>query len=192
MPYLGHFVLRLCHVNYRDSKTNNDARKDVPEFTTWRMTSIQLQSVGVVRSSRSAVADDNWDLEFAYIELDTNQFDAEALTGLRDFSHAEVVFFMDQVDEGNIEFGARHPRNRTDWPKVGIFAQRGKNRPNRIGTTICKILRIEGTTLHLDGLDAVDGTPVLDIKPWVAEFGPRGPVFQPEWCSELMRGYWHA
>ena len=94
------------------------------------------------------------------------------------------------VPADKIETGARHPRNNLDWPAVGIFAQRGKNRPNRIGTTICRVLRVEGTRLHLEGLDAVDGTPVLDLKPWVRDFGPRGEVVQPAWMVELMSGYW--
>jgi tRNA (Thr-GGU) A37 N-methylase len=97
---------------------------------------------------------------------------------------------MDQVDAKKIETAARHPRNNKEWPKVGIFAQRGKNRPNQIGTTICKILRVTGRTLHVKGLDAIDGTPVLDIKPWVNEFAPRGATIQPKWISELMKGYW--
>jgi tRNA (Thr-GGU) A37 N-methylase len=83
-----------------------------------------------------------------------------------------------------------HPRNNGDWPKVGIFAQREKNRPNQIGTTICRIAKIEGRTLYVEGLDAVDGTPVLDIKLWVTEFGPRGSTFQPSWVTELMQSYW--
>ena len=85
---------------------------------------------------------------------------------------------------------ARHPRNNPDWPKVGIFAQRGKNRPNQIGTTICRVLRTEGIKIYLEGLDAIDGSPVLDIKPWVLEFAPRGSIIQPKWISELMRQYW--
>jgi len=95
-----------------------------------------------------------------------------------------------EVTISKIEYEARHPRNNPHWPKVGIFAQRGKNRPNQIGTTICRILKVDGSSLHIEGIDAVDGTPVLDIKPWVSEFGPRGRTFQPEWISELMRGYW--
>jgi tRNA (adenine37-N6)-methyltransferase len=102
----------------------------------------------------------------------------------------EAVFHMDRVPPEKIETGARHPRNNQDWPAVGIFAQRGKNRPNQIGTTVCRVLRVEGARLHLEGLDAVDGTPVLDIKPWVREFGPRGEIRQPAWMDELMRGYW--
>jgi tRNA (Thr-GGU) A37 N-methylase len=73
---------------------------------------------------------------------------------------------------------------------VGIFAQRAKNRPNRIGVTVCRVLRVEGTTLHVQGLDAVDGTPVVDLKPWVHQLGPRGSVHQPAWMDELMAEYW--
>ena len=97
---------------------------------------------------------------------------------------------MDKVDPRKVEKNARHSRNNADWPRVGIFAQRGKNRPNQIGTTICRISKIEGRTVYLEGLDAVDGTPVLDIKPWVAEFAPRGSIFQPNWITELMQTYW--
>src|SRR5690242_1755849 len=97
---------------------------------------------------------------------------------------------MDQVDPAKVEKTSRHPRGNKAWPKVGIFAQRGKNRPNQIGTTICRILRVEGLTLELEGLDAVDGTPILDVKPWVGEFGPAGEVHQPGWITELMKGYW--
>jgi tRNA (adenine37-N6)-methyltransferase len=151
---------------------------------------ITMTPIGVVHSTRKKAEDDNWDSEQVHIQLDAEQFSAEALMGLSDFSHVEVLFHMNQVDPAKIEKTARHPRNNTDWPKVGIFAQRGKNRPNQIGTTVCRILKVEGTRLSLEGLDAIDGTPVLDIKPWVQEFAPRGKVFQPAWITELMRMYW--
>ena len=144
----------------------------------------------MVRSSRSAVVDDDWDAVASRIELDPERFTPDALAGLDSFSHVEVLFHMDQVDPARIVTGARHPRNQTHWPAVGIFAQRGKNRPNQLGLTICRVVRVAGLTLELTGLDAVDGTPVLDLKPWVAEFGPRGPTRQPAWMHELMRGYW--
>ena len=89
-----------------------------------------------------------------------------------------------------MEHGARHPRGNPDWPRVGIFAQRGKDRPNRLGVSRCELLAVDGTAVRVRGLDAVDGTPVLDLKPWMAEFGPRGDMRQPAWASELMRGYW--
>jgi tRNA-Thr(GGU) m(6)t(6)A37 methyltransferase TsaA len=156
------------------------------------MKTINITPIGTVRSTRKKAEDDNWDAEQVYVELDPQQFTSEALAGLGDFSHVEILFHMDQVDPSKIEKTARHPRNNTEWPKVGIFAQRGKNRPNQIGTTVCRILRVEGAKLHVEGLDAIEGSPVLDIKPWVQEFAPRGSIFQPQWISELMRQYWHS
>ena len=73
---------------------------------------------------------------------------------------------------------------------MGIFAQRAKGRPNRIGVTVCRLLAVEGLTLTVQALDAIDGTPVLDLKPYMAEFGPRGEIRQPAWSRELMAGYW--
>lgn len=154
------------------------------------MDPITLKPIGVVRSTRTKVADDNWDAESVRVELDAAQFTPEAFLGLAEFSHAEIIFFLDRVEPGTVEMSARHPRNNPNWPKVGIFAQRGKNRPNRIGVTICRIVKVEGLSLFVEGLDAIDGSPVLDIKPWVAEFGPRGVVREPQWITELMRGYW--
>jgi tRNA (Thr-GGU) A37 N-methylase len=94
------------------------------------------------------------------------------------------------VPDGKIETGARHPRGREDWPRIGIFAQRGKNRPNRIGLTTCRIVSVDGLRLTLTGLDAIDGTPVLDIKPVMSGFAPRGDFREPDWAKEIMAGYW--
>ncbi|MCB0367937.1 MAG: SAM-dependent methyltransferase [Bdellovibrionales bacterium] len=154
------------------------------------MENIILKPIGFIHSTRKEMTDDNWDEETVWIELDKNEFSPDALAGLETFSHAEIVFYMDKVAPEKIEKTARHPRNNEDWPKVGIFSQRGKNRPNQIGITICEVLKIEGGNLYLRGLDGINGTPVLDIKPWVKEFGPRGQVKQPNWITELMEGYW--
>nr|MBA2403838.1 SAM-dependent methyltransferase [Bdellovibrionales bacterium] len=110
---------------------------------------ITMTAIGTVRSTRKDVSDDNWDAETMSIELDTDQFSSEALAGLSDFSHVEILFYMDQVDQAKIEKSARHPRNNSAWPKVGIFAQRGKNRPNQIGATFCRIVKVEGNTLQV-------------------------------------------
>ena len=150
---------------------------------------ITLQPIGTVRNSRCTLEDDHWGEVVSAIELNET-LGAEALEGIEFFSHAEVIFYLDRVQEQKIERGARHPRNNPLWPKVGILAQRGKNRPNRLGQTAVKILRRTGTTLVVEGLDAVDGTPVLDIKPVLREFLPREPVSQPPWATELMRNYW--
>jgi len=112
------------------------------------------------------------------------------VAGLQEFSHIEIVFVFDQVEPADIERGARHPRGNLSWPAVGIFAQRAKMRPNRIGVTVCRLLEVDGLVLRVAGLDAIDGTPVLDIKPYMSEFGARGEVRQPPWSHELMAGYW--
>jgi tRNA (adenine37-N6)-methyltransferase len=95
-----------------------------------------------------------------------------------------------EVDEARINLGARHPRNREDWPLVGIFAQRAKARPNRIGVSTSELLGVVGLTIRVRGLDAIDGTPVLDVKPHVREFDPRTPIEQPQWITDLMTEYW--
>lgn len=150
---------------------------------------ILLSPVGVVKNTRRVVEDDCWGEITSVIELD-GKFAEDALSQIEEFSHVEIIFYFHLVEDAKIESGARHPRNNKDWPKVGIFAQRGKNRPNRLGASMAKIVKREGTRLFVQGLDAVDGTPVLDIKPVMREFLPQGNVDQPEWATELMKNYW--
>lgn len=153
-------------------------------------TRIVLTPIGNVQSSRKEPIDDDWDSVKSAIALDGSQFSPEATASLGDFSHIEVVYHFDQVPDDEIQTGARHPRGRTDWPKVGILAQRGKGRPNRIGVTVCRLLSADELTLRVRGLDAIDGTPVLNIKPVMKGFLPRGEVREPAWAAELMKGYW--
>lgn len=148
-----------------------------------------IQPIGFVEAVRPHAEDDYWGGEESCIRL-TEAFTDEALQGLTDFSHIEVLFLFHEVEPSKIVTGARHPRNNDNWPKVGIFAQRGKNRPNRIGSTICRLVRVDRTSVYVAELDAIDGTPVLDIKPVMLEFLPREKVRQPAWCHELMRQYW--
>ena len=150
---------------------------------------ITREPIGHVRSSRSDLSDDNWGGVTARIEPDES-LPAESLAGIEAFSHAEVVYHFDRVSDSEVERGARHPRGNTAWPKVGIFAQRRKGRPNRPGATIVEIVGRAGRVLTVTGPDAIDGTPVLDIKPVMAELLPRTPVRQPAWSHELMRNYW--
>ena len=150
---------------------------------------ITLSPIGIVKNTRRLVVDDNWGGVASIIELDKS-FSEDALLQIDQFSHAEIIYYFHLVQEEKIETGARHPRNNKDLPKVGIFAQRGKNRPNRLGASIVKIIKREGTQLFVQGLDAVDETPVLDIKPVMKEFLPREEVHQPDWATELMKNYW--
>jgi tRNA-Thr(GGU) m(6)t(6)A37 methyltransferase TsaA len=156
------------------------------------MDSIQMQPVGVVRAARTEPVDDDWGASEATLVLDAHRFSPDVVAGLDDFSHLDVVYVFHLVEPEDVNLGARHPRGRTDWPQVGIFAQRAKARPNRIGVTTCEVVGVDGLEVRVRGLDAIDGTPVLDIKPYMAEFGPRGEVREPEWARELMTSYWEA
>ena len=152
------------------------------------MATFEIEPVGFVRSSRTEPLDDAWDSESSHIEL-IAPFNGAALQGVTDFSHCVVVYLFDRAawDESKM---ARHPRGNTSWPRVGIFAQRAKDRPNRLGVTICRVVDVIDNVLVVSGLDAIDGTPVIDIKPHMNEFGPRGEVTQPSWATELMAEYW--
>jgi tRNA (adenine37-N6)-methyltransferase len=150
---------------------------------------IELEPIGVVVGGRSEPIDDDWAAVNAEIVLD-ERFPEDATAGLEQFSHIDVIFHFDRVDPDGVHVAARHPRNRTDWPAVGIFAQRAKARPNRLGLTTCELLVVEGLRIRVRGLDAIDGSPVLDIKPTMQEFLPRSALRQPVWSRELMSGYW--
>jgi len=156
------------------------------------MAPITLTPIGHVRGGRTDPTDDDWDAVAAVIELDPALFKPDALASLDAFSHIEVVFHFHAAPQDKTHYGARHPRGRSDWPLVGIFAQRGKDRPNHLGVTVCRLLGVEGLSLKVRGLDAIDGTPVVDIKPVMKEFLPRGQIVQPQWASDLMAGYWEA
>ena len=149
---------------------------------------IMLEPIGFVRNGRVDLRDDDWGGVESRIEL-TAAFGPECLEGLQEFSHAEVIFHFDRVGEEAIEKGSRRPRGNPDWPPVGIFAQRAKARPNRLGATIVEIVGCEGTVLRVKGLDAIDGTPVLDIKPYVPEFDRVGKARVPGWMKKLLKGY---
>lgn len=148
-----------------------------------------VNAIGFVSAARTAPEDDNWGGARSTITL-VETMDETALDGIETFSHVEVIFVFHGVLPGGAVTGARHPRNNPAWPKVGIFAQRGKNRPNRIGCTICRVEGRSGRSLVVSELDAIDGTPVLDVKPVMTEFLPRGATRQPAWATELMAAYW--
>lgn len=149
-----------------------------------------IQPVGHVVGGREEVRDDEWGLVEARIVLDPARFRPGCLAGLESFSHLEVVYHLHRVEPERVETGARRPRNNPAWPVVGIFAQRGKNRPNCLGVSVCRVLGVDGLAIEVRGLDAVDGTPVLDIKPVMSGFLPRGAFREPAWARDIMQHYW--
>jgi len=150
-----------------------------------------LKPIAHVKNSRNEISDDFWGGIISEITL-TVDFDESALRGIEEFSHREIIFYFDKVENDKIKTGSHHPRNNPDWPEVGIFAQRGKNRPNRLGLSLVRLIERNGRSLFVKWLDAINGTPVLDIKPVIREFihEPGEEIIQPAWKGELMRNYW--
>lgn len=152
----------------------------------------EITAIGWVQGGRADAIDDDWANVEAKIELDPSQFDPSSLTGLDGFSHLDVIYLFHEVGTESIEKGARRPRGNPDWPEVGIFAQRARMRPNRLGVTTCEILSVESDGVRVRGLDAIDGTPVIDLKPFMTGFAPRTEVRQPDWAIEIMAEYWNS
>jgi tRNA-Thr(GGU) m(6)t(6)A37 methyltransferase TsaA len=151
---------------------------------------VSLVPVGVVRGGRIEPDDDSWGNVEAVIELDPERFERDAVKGLEDFSHIDVVFVFHLREASSEVTGSRRPRGVADLPEVGIFAQRASGRPNRIGVSTCELVGVQGSKLSVRGLDAVDGTPVLDIKPHLRSMGPRGEVREASWVGRVMENYW--
>ncbi len=149
---------------------------------------IQLQSIGTVKNSRTIPEDDFWEAVISEIEL-ADHVPTEAFENISGFSHLEIIYYFDKVAQGDMVYSGR-PRGNPDFPLIGIFGQRKKDRPNRIGLCTVELLEHKGRVITVKYLDAIDGTPVLDIKPVFKEFQPKGEINQPEWVSILMRNYW--
>ncbi|MEO6693601.1 MAG: SAM-dependent methyltransferase [Ignavibacteria bacterium] len=148
-----------------------------------------IEPIGFVKNNRSKVEDDFWGDEISEIII-SEKFSDNNLKGLLEFSHAEIIFYFHLADISINSFTPSHPRENKNFPQVGIFAQRKKSRPNLLGTTIVKIIQSNKNTLTVSGLDAVNDTPVIDIKPVFKEFLPQDKIMQPDWSTELMKDYW--
>ncbi len=144
---------------------------------------IELTPIGFVRNSIAKPHREEWQNVESEIILKDDML--EALDGLTDFSHITVLYWMHLVPESERSLPKIHPQGRQDLPLVGVLATRAPARPNPIGVTTVKLLEQRGTTLRVLGLDAVDGTPVLDIKPFTKGFGPEQRVRVPEWLKRL-------
>jgi tRNA-Thr(GGU) m(6)t(6)A37 methyltransferase TsaA len=111
---------------------------------------------------------------------------AQALEGISGFSHLFVLFWLHKISGKERETLKVHPRGRQDMPLLGVFATRTNLRPNPIGLTLCELIKVEGNVLTVRGLDAYDGTPVLDVKPydtWECVANAR----MPEWWMKLEK-----
>lgn len=147
-----------------------------------------IEPIAYVKNNRSKLEDDYWGGLISEIIV-SNKIAEQSIKGIEEFSHLEIIFYFHLADMTKIEISSSHPRGNSKYPKVGIFSQRKKARPNLLGTAIIKLIKAEKNKLTVEGLDAVDGTPVIDIKPVFKEFLPEDKIIQPDWVSDLMKNY---
>jgi tRNA-Thr(GGU) m(6)t(6)A37 methyltransferase TsaA len=148
----------------------------------------QFESIGYVSCNRTAMSAGHWAGVESRIELDSLY--AGGLAGLGEFSHVVVVFHLDRIPPFDPQKQlARNPRGMEDLAPVGVFAQRTKFRPNPIGVTAVELLAVDERGITVRGLDALDGTPVLDIKPYIPAFERKDGVRMPAWVDRMMDGY---
>ncbi len=149
----------------------------------------EVVPIARIIGGRSEPTDDYWGGATSIIRIDAERFPVEATASLDSFSHLEVIFRFHLTDPTDLNLGARRPRDNPEWPEVGIFGHRNMRRINWMGVSRCRLLKVDGLDLHVEELDAVDGTPVLDIKPWFAEMGPRGEQHQAAWTTSMLQDY---
>lgn len=148
---------------------------------------MQMEPIGFVKSPIQEQLDEAWSAVVSEIWINNDL--AAGLGGLENFSHAVIIFLMHQSNFEIERDLKRRPRGRADMPEIGIFAQRAKHRPNPIGVTAVQVVGVSGAVLYVQGLDAIDGTPVLDIKPYVPAFDLVDNAKVPVWVEQIMAGY---
>ena len=148
---------------------------ELPEMT--------LKAIGLVRNEvkQAPGAGYPWENVISNIEIDSSL--TEALDGLDEFSHIIVLYWMHQADIRGQPPTKVHPRGNMKLPLVGLFVSRSPNRPNPIGKATVRLLKREGNVLTVKGLDAVDGTPVIDIKPYLPGYDSVTRARVPKWTK---------
>ena len=147
---------------------------------------MKFELIGIVRSPVTKKVDQGWGEIVSEIHIDKKY--SLGLRGLEEFTHIIVIFYMHKATMSLETDIIRRPQGRKDMPKSGIFAQRAKHRPNPIGITAVELISIKENIATVKRLDAIDETPVLDIKPYFPIFD-RVDAKTPNWVNELMKNY---
>ncbi|WP_371647955.1 MULTISPECIES: SAM-dependent methyltransferase [unclassified Streptomyces] len=149
----------------------------------------QVKAIATVVGGHLTAGDDYQGGVESVIRLN-EEYPLETLQGLEEFSHIEVLWRMHLAAPQDVALHARSPRGNTAWPATGTFVHRNHRRPNQLAISHPRVLRVEGRDIHVTGLDAVDGTPVLDLAPWFPQMGPQESVHVPEWVGDMLTHYW--
>jgi len=150
---------------------------------TGELLDISLKVIGIVRNGIKQRPESGWEKIVSEIVVDSRL--TEALDGLEEFSHIIVIYWMHRVPALDKVPTKIHPRGRQDLPLVGLFATRAPYRPNPVGETTVRLLERRDNILKVEGLDAIDGTPVIDIKPCIPGLDAVTEAKVPSWVTKL-------
>lgn len=139
-----------------------------------------LVPIGFVISPLKEPTHERLNLKEIISEIVVNENLSEALDGLEGFSHIIVIYWMHRTTRTEQRLKS-HPMGRSDVPEQGIFAIRTPHRPNPIGKSTVHLLERRGNVLKVQGLDAIDGTPVIDIKPYIPGYDSAEGATVPNW-----------
>ena len=142
--------------------------------------SMNLKAIGHVRNEVKQPQGPGFDWPAVVSDIVVDNNLADALDGLEDFSHVIVIWWMHQVASRETPTKI-HPMGKPELPMVGLFATRSPRRPNPLGKATVKLLQRQGNILKVSGLDAIDGTPVIDIKPYIPGYDSPSDVRVPKW-----------
>jgi tRNA (adenine37-N6)-methyltransferase len=145
-----------------------------------RMERFVIKPIGHVENEAEDIGFNDWKALVSRLVIDETY--AEALDGIEQFSHLFVICWLHLPGKVLLK---RHPRDQEDLPIVGIFATRSQLRPNRLGLHLVRLLKREGNELLVKGLDAINGTPLVDIKPYIPQRDMAIDATVPEWVDKL-------
>jgi tRNA-Thr(GGU) m(6)t(6)A37 methyltransferase TsaA len=148
---------------------------------------MEVKPIGTIHAPVKALEEERWSDVVSEIHVDEAY--APGLKGIESWSHVMVVYYMHEAPFDPVKDLVKRPRGRDDMPEIGVFANRGPNRPNGIGVTAVEVVKVEGRVLTVRRLDAIDGTPVLDIKPYAPVYDSVYEPLIPVWFIRLMQNY---
>jgi tRNA-Thr(GGU) m(6)t(6)A37 methyltransferase TsaA len=143
---------------------------------------ILLQPVGMVKNSITDKEHHGW--KDIYSDIFVKEEHVPALDGLAEFSHIIVFFWLHKVTPEERATRRARPTRKAEIPELGIFAWHSSRRPNPIGMSIVKLLELQGDRVQVQGLDAIDGTPVLDLRPYVESYYHIDDPTEPAWVAK--------
>lgn len=150
----------------------------------------RVQSIGTVRrpGAKETASGEFYD-PWQETILDIDPRWEAGLEGLDGFSHLVVLFFLDRAPRRRTAGKPRRPEDHPETPEVGFFATRTPKRPNPIGIACPRLIRREGSRLIVAGIDAWDGTPILDVKGYYPRDELRPDATVPDWLLRLWAGH---